>query len=113
MSTGFVVTSSSTKTHPSEMGATDISTFLTWLAVERHVSASTAVANAARLAGTTKRLSPHVMRRHSFATHLLEDGYDIRAVQELLGHRDVRTTMIYLHVMKRGALSVKSPMDRL
>ena len=71
-----------------------------------------AVANAARLAGTTKRLSPHVMR-HSFATHLLEDGYDIRTVQELLGHRDVRTTMVYLHVMNRGALGVKSPMDRL
>ena len=59
-----------------------------------------------------KRVSPHVFR-HSFATALLEDAYDIRTVQELLGHRDVRTTMIYLHVMQRGALGMKSPMDRL
>ena len=71
-----------------------------------------AVASAARLAGFTKRVGPHVMR-YSFATHLLEDGSDMRTVQELLGHRDVRTTIIYLHVMNRGALSVKSPMDRL
>ena len=71
-----------------------------------------AMARATRRAGITKRVSPHVMR-HSFATHLLADGYDIRTVQELLGHRDVRTTMIYLHVMNRGALAVKSPMDRL
>ena len=71
-----------------------------------------AVAQAARAAGITKRVGPHTMR-HSFATSLLEDGYDIRTVQELLGHRDVRTTMTYLHVMNRGALGVKSPMDRL
>jgi integrase len=71
-----------------------------------------AVARAARQAGMTKRVGPHSMR-HSFATALLEDGYDIRTVQELLGHRDVRTTMTYLHVMNRGALGVKTPMDRL
>ncbi len=71
-----------------------------------------AVTEAARRAGITKHVTCHTMR-HSFATHLLEDGCDIWTVQELLGHRDVSTTMTYLHVLKRGALGVRSPADRL
>jgi integron integrase len=71
-----------------------------------------AVSDAARRAGVTKRVTCHTFRR-SFATHLLEDGYDIRTVQALLGHSDVSTTMTYLHVMNRGALGVRSPADRL
>ncbi len=69
-----------------------------------------AVKKAIRQTGITKRASCHTFR-HSFATHLLEDGYDIRTVQELLGHKDVRTTMIYTHVLNRGGRGVRSPLD--
>jgi hypothetical protein len=71
-----------------------------------------AVKHAVAQAGLAKPAGCHTFR-HSFATHLLEDGYDIRTVQELLGHRDVRTTMVYTHVLNRGGRGVVSPVDRL
>jgi integron integrase len=83
-------------------------------AVKRHHLHETVVQRAVRAAraaaGVAKPVTPHVFR-HAFATHLLEDGYDIRTVQELLGHASVETTMIYTHVLNRGGRGVRSPLD--
>jgi site-specific recombinase XerD len=69
-----------------------------------------ALKQAVRQAGIQKKVGCHTFR-HSFATHLLQNGYDIRTVQELLGHKDVKTTMIYTHVLNRGGKAVRSPLD--
>jgi len=69
------------------------------------------IKEAVRELGFSQRVTTHTLR-HCFATHLLEDGYDIRTIQQLLGHKDVKTTMIYTHVVNKGAMGVKSPIDR-
>jgi integron integrase len=84
--------------------------------IHRHhlneASVQKAMSLAAKRTGVVKPCSPHILR-HSFATHLLQSGYDIRTVQELLGHSDVSTTMIYTHVMNRGGRGVRSPLDQM
>ena len=78
--------------------------------IRRHYLPDNTVQKAVKKAGIAKRVTAHTFR-HSFATHLLEDHYDIRTVQELLGHKHVKTTMVYTHDLNRGGLAVRSPLD--
>jgi len=95
---------------PAETRSTDPQTGLERRHHVKEENLQRAVKEAAHRAGLTKPVSPHVLR-HCFATHLLENGYDIRTVQELLGHKDVTTTQIYTHVMQKPGIGVRSPLD--
>lgn len=95
---------------PAEKRAVDPHTGVTRRHHAQEENVQRAVKAAAGRAGLTKLVTPHVLR-HCFATHLLENGYDIRTVQDLLGHKDVATTQIYLHVLQKPGIGVKSPLD--
>ena len=95
---------------PSEVRRKDARTGLVHRYHQSEKKIQRAVKQAAMKSGCTKRVSPHVFR-HSFATHLLRNGYDVRTVQELLGHQSLKTTSVYLHVLNRGGHGVISPLD--